>query len=159
MEVVLALGVFSVAVVAILGMVPGLLQISKESWQETRANQIATQILSDLQGDENGKAWMVTSTTPEVGSSGRKAIDLETAATHQQDYDSEGNAVAVGAADATFLAEIQVLPQTGRRGLSDIAIVIRPQPLGSASGSFHYSSKVAASQLGAAVPPPTGGTP
>ncbi len=51
-EVVLALGIVSFAIVAILGLIPTGLQTSHSSQDETRAAQIAQSILATFAGQQ-----------------------------------------------------------------------------------------------------------
>lgn len=145
-EVVLALGVLGICGVLILGLLSSLMNNSRESWMETRAAQIARQILSDLRPDAAVRDSGVT-TRPNSTSgmllldSGAVQVPILPAApqTYSAFYSSEGAAASQG--DSLFKADITIQPTiiepafgtlSPDRKISRIKIEIRPvnQPSG-----------------------------
>lgn len=117
-EVVLAIGVFAVAIVAVLGLMPGLLSKSRETWQETRAAHIARQIATDLQPVSEEDGLLV-----QAGEEGWLKIPLGTKETYLVRFDQNGNPVDSKSLEAVFRAEVRIDPLT-RPGLSKVTMDI-----------------------------------
>jgi type II secretory pathway pseudopilin PulG len=75
-EVVLALGVVSFAIVAILGLIPTGLQTSHSSQDETRASQIAQSILVTFSGQQFNAVTFLEYDASDGSQSGSIAFDL-----------------------------------------------------------------------------------
>src|SRR5437763_16587945 len=103
-EVVLALGVVSFAIVAILGLVPTGLKTSHSSQDETRATQLAQAIFSSMASQAQTQFTGVTLQTND--SSTIPAFDLTATATTIVYADNDGklSANSAGAAYALNIA-------------------------------------------------------
>src|SRR5437763_9606573 len=75
-EVVLALGVVSFAIVAILGLIPTGLQTSHSSQDETRAAQIAQSILATFSGQQFNAVTFLEYNATDGSQSGSVVFDL-----------------------------------------------------------------------------------
>jgi len=157
-EVILAIGIFGMSVVVVVGLLSTLLTSSKESWQETRAAQIARQVLNDLRpaaGESQGNL---------VRSPGNvESVDLHTPATLQASYTVEGQPVAQGDANAYFQASITLSAITNtpaspgtaaatdalntRTNFSEVRVDIKPLASGTNTRPFQFSSRIAPKAL------------
>lgn len=119
-EVVLAIGVISFAMVALIALLPRGLQIAKNSTEETRALNLATAIQSDLQSTPLSSAKSINfqvAPIPWVLNASQAAtpnpvIDLNTDYVF---YASEGqSASAAGAADARYRITLRYTQVPGK---------------------------------------------
>lgn len=131
-EIVIALGVVSVAVIAIFGLFPVAYRDSLESQRETRAAFLAEQIVSDLRSAPFTNAVILSK-----DSSGKLAaltpFSLNASGVHVLAGDDENNVTReLGAADydaptsdasIAFLAKVKIEP-TGIGGLSRIEVEV-----------------------------------
>ncbi len=139
-EVVLAVGVFAGGILLIYGLLPGLLNESRESWQDTRAAHITRQIVSDLRGSENLPPVLVTSGGFTDSQLVTEPVDTTVAGTYQLAYTAEGQAVPLGDPKAVLVADLKITPAAGRSRISDLAIEIRPRDIPAGSGfRFNHS--------------------
>lgn len=144
-EVILAIGVFGIAIVTILGLMSSLLASSKESWQETRAAQIARQILDDLRpanGEDHGSLLQATNAV--------EPVDIRTATNFQVFYTTDGLPIASGEPTAFFqiniaLSSITNAPDTNnvRTDFREVRIDVSPIASGSNSRPFQFFSRIA----------------
>lgn len=136
-EVVLAIGVISFALVAIIGLFPVASRTAVESQRETRAALIAQQIFADLRSAEGTDRFVVTGPDPLVHTNGLNlSVDnslLEIA------YDQSGTAItnitagvfsnSYTSGNAAFLAQVLVTTNSGLPNLSRIEVTVQaPAP-------------------------------
>lgn len=117
-EVVLALGVISFAIVGIMGLFPVAMRAGLESQRETRANHIARMIFSDLAASPPTNAMVATGpdsfTNLVLSNFSGSLTNL---------YDNAGLPTRDPAA-AAFAAKISIRPDTPATGLAHIEAVI-----------------------------------
>jgi uncharacterized protein (TIGR02598 family) len=117
-EIVLALGIISFALVGIMGLFPVAMKSAQESQRETRAAQIAMQIFNDLRGTPGTNSLIATGTnilTPQL------RVNLTTGSTNLVCYDLDGTTIGTNVtADTIFVSEIRVLPNTPMAGVSQV---------------------------------------
>jgi hypothetical protein len=156
---VLALGIFGFCVVVILGLLGSVMTSSRESWMETRAAQIARQITQDLTPDPAGNTNSTTRVTPLAGIlvtvPDPVQINLApaSATTNTGYYSAEGIAVAPGATNLLFRADVIITPITleaavgalPERKVSQLRIDIRPEAQTNAQ-PFRFLSRIATGQ-------------
>lgn len=131
-EILIALSVFSIGAVSILGLMTVILKSSKQSWQETRTTQIVRQIMSDL-GSGKGEAGYIVKGT---NASGRYLVDeipltkLTQAYVTTIWYDAEGLPLGTGdgaaSAEARFEAQVSISVDGSRTNLNRVQIRIVP---------------------------------
>lgn len=162
-EVVLAIGVFAIAVVAILGLMPGLIGQSRESWQETRAAHIARQIVEDLRtGEVNGLLVISSDLSRRPGEPGGDlgaagpvegnsvasiSVPLNESGTYASNYDSDGFPLDSEDSGAIFRAKVQVTPHPERLGLSDVEIQISTSAQDNSLTKFRFVTRIASNQM------------
>lgn len=161
-EVVLAIGVFAIAVVAILGLMPGLIGQSRESWQETRAAHIARQIVEDLRtGEVNGLLVISSDLSRSIGEPGGDlgagsgegnagasiSVPLNESGTYSSNYDSDGFPLDSEDSGAIFRAKVQVTPHPERLGLSDVEIQISTSAQDNSLTKFRFVTRIASTQM------------
>jgi len=129
-EVVIALGIVSVGVVAVLGLFPLALGIARDSREEPRATFAARKLLADLEaGDGPGRSIHAGSGTS--ATAWPVALDSAGFATFACDGEglflrwSASNALASPPSSASLLADVRVDPSTGIPGLSRVEVLVR----------------------------------
>lgn len=140
-EVVIAIGIFGFAAVTILGLLGGLLTSSRESWQDTRAAQIARQILIDLQplpGTTTG--YLIAGENAE----GKTPVELAASSgiTLSAWYCMEGSPIGESDPQTTFAATIELQPLPGRSNLHQVRIDIRPTAAPPDIKPFRFVSRI-----------------
>jgi len=142
-EVVIALGIVSFAIVAVMGMLPIALKTSRESMTETDAAVIARRILSEISCGTNSQRSMSTNIN-----NGVKTIDLaidsaDTFIAYRETgevlYATNTNS-AVNSANTDYLAQISISTNTGISNLSRVLVdILSPasaQPANRVTNSF-----------------------
>jgi len=127
LEVVVALGIVSFAIVAIMGMFPIALKTSRESMTETDAALIARRIFSEISCGTNALRSLSMDTN-----NGVKTIDLSTDSTNTViAFRETGEALyatntnrADNAANTDYLAQISISTNTGISNLSRVLVEI-----------------------------------
>lgn len=120
-EIVLALGIISFAIVGIMGLFPAAMKSAQESQRETRAALIARQIFSDLKTHRGTNTFIANTTN--VLDPGLK-VGLESNSTVNVSYDAEGNPTSAGNT-ALFEATVSVLANNPVPGISKVQASIR----------------------------------
>ncbi len=128
-EIMIALGIFSFAAVAILGLLPLALHLARESQNETRAAHIANQIFSDLRSSPPSLALIAVGSPVSLPASFLQR-NLATAWTEAVYYDVDGR--PVGAAshpslaaknpEAAFVVSISTAPDQPVIGLTQAQV-------------------------------------
>ncbi|CAN5593677.1 hypothetical protein BH09VER1_BH09VER1_41350 [soil metagenome] len=122
-EIVLALGIISFAIVAIMGMFPVALRSAQESQRETRAALIAQQIYGDLAASTNTTNRVVSVGTNLV------TVNLATSSTTTIAYDVTGATLnSTNLANAIFAADVLVSPDIPFTGLSQVQTTVYTPP-------------------------------
>lgn len=126
-EIVLALGVISFALVGIMGLFPVAMRSAQESQRETRAALIAQQIFSDLRTGTGGNRSVTYGTNS-------LAVPLAPGATFFLAYDTNGFGItnisesefsrSYNSTNAAFLAQISVSTNTGISNLSQVQTTV-----------------------------------
>lgn len=122
-EVVLAVGVISFALVGIIGLFPVAMQSALDSQRETQVAFIARSLISEIQRIDGDKAYVtVTTANPTGEREGLDAgdlvtINLSTASTTPTEFffDDAGGMVASNATSALYRADVTV-DRTGQPG-------------------------------------------
>lgn len=144
-EIVLALGVFSLAIVPVIGITQGLLGQSKESWQETRAAHIAQQVLQDLQLGSDDHGLLVKK---ELGSAESvEMVNLTEEGTYTVDYDSDARPVPLQDERAIFRMTLNLVPDENRQGLSQVEIAVRSPASAEGATPYRFFAKVAVAEM------------
>ena len=125
-EIVLALGVISFAMVGIMGMLPVALRVGLESQRETRATHIAQSIFSDLKASPSDGLLIVTRRLPD----GAMEIlnpkpKLTESGTFTIYFDETGQPVGTGlSSEGVFGARISIQPNDPLPGLSHVEVEV-----------------------------------
>jgi len=135
-EIVLALGVFSVAIVAILGLFPSALNTAQRSRAEAFAAQIGRGMLANLRAGDFDNAVLVVD-----GENNSAAyLNLNNAVARAVLFDASGKAVGqvsdpgagaiVGSNNkgASFLAILKAEPVSGSPGLAKVTVSVEFPP-------------------------------
>ena len=151
-EVVLALGVVSFSVLAIIGLFPVGYKNATESRRETSAAFLAQQISGDLRATPFTAATILCR-----GADGRLAalsqtVDLSVAGTYVLACDAQDNVLreigsgaydaAYASADTAFLAQVRVVPLTGSLSRVEIEVSAPPAAVSSARSRFGFVTQV-----------------
>jgi len=122
-EVVLALGVISFAIVGIMGLFPVAMRAGLESQRETRAVYIARQIFADLQTGPATNTFLAT------GTANNRPVwtPINLAAPPQPPstiyFDEEGRPIGTAATpDSQFLVNLIITTNTPVAGLAHVQI-------------------------------------
>lgn len=127
-EVVMALGIISFAIVGIMGLFPIAMRSALESQQETRAAQIAQQVFSDLNAGRPSSTYIAIHTNI-LHSSSRQTVNLSLMQNQQVFYSGEGLPVGTSVSpDATFAVAVAVAPNNPINGLSLVSVTINSPP-------------------------------
>jgi len=121
-EIVLALGIISFALVGIMGLFPVAMKSAQESQRETRATMLARQIFSDLASMTSTNTFILTNSDVLTG---RKVVSLRTASTNIVNYDISGIPTS-NTNDAIFEATISITTNGVPTGVSHVQASIRP---------------------------------
>ncbi len=143
-EIVLALGIVSFAIVGIMGLFPVAMRSALESQRETRAAQIAQQIFSDLRSGKSGSTYLAIGTNI-IDPSMRTNVNLKMPGVYQISYSDEGNPVGQNPpSPPLFRATVQITPDSPTPGLSSVqATIIAPASASSTNlASFMFSTLV-----------------
>lgn len=118
-EIVLALGVISVAMVGIMGLFPVALRSAVESQRETRATLIAQQVFSDLRAGTGTNRLVIR-----AGSPSPLTVNLSQQGSNSLAFDNNGRFTN---GTATFILNLSVDTNTGVANLSRVqADVVTP---------------------------------
>lgn len=124
-EIVIAIGIVSFALVAILGMFPIAMRNAQESQRETRATFIAQQLFASIQ------AGPYTNVRIPYGTNSLNTVSLNLQQKKTVDLASDNSGVILGPASAydqggtnEFLVRIQVDPNTGFPNLSRVEVEV-----------------------------------
>lgn len=135
-EVVLALGVISVALVGILGLFPVTMGAARESQQETQAAFIARTIYNDLLSAPPRQTFIALSSAPlsKGGGSTTLPVDLASPSTHYIAYTPDGlpdgqisqGTFENGRPQGGFLVTVRASPSTeaGQESISRLEILV-----------------------------------
>lgn len=143
-EVILAVGVFAIGILAVIGMLPNLLSMSKEAWQETRAAQIGNQIVRDLNSGADRYGFIVTDVS--AAAPKHEKIDLTEPGSWTIPFDQEGTPQA-SSETATFDASVAVTPDAARPGLSNVTVTVRQAGLPTSQPGFVFQTKVTSKEV------------
>lgn len=117
-EIVLALGIISFALVGIMGLFPVAMKSAQDSQRETRAAQIAMQIFNDLRGTPGTNSLIATGTNLLAT---QLRVNLTNGSTNYVCYDRDGTTIGTNVTpDAIFVSEIRVVPNTPMAGVSQV---------------------------------------
>jgi type II secretory pathway pseudopilin PulG len=137
-EVVLAIGIVSFALVAILGLLPVALDSARNSQRETHAALIARTIFTDLNSRMNPKRFLIVS-GGSVSLPTTEIVDLTRDENHFLSYDSDGLVLGTitpaafesGTPDAGYVVHIETrqldpgsTSATSRKGMSQISVSV-----------------------------------
>ena len=135
-EVVIALGIISFAVVGIVGMMPVALKSAQESMRETDATLIAQRIFSELKTGNGANRTVTKDTTNSI-----QTINLSSDSRNNLAFTQDGAPQAFftstnspANADYDFYAQISVFTNTGVANLSRVQIDITAPAAASPSG-------------------------
>ena len=124
-EVVIALGIVSFAVLAIVGMMPMALKSAQESMRETDATLIAQRIFSELKTGSGGNRTVTKDTNNSSQMISLSADSTNNFLAFKGNGTVQTNATTAPAnADYDFYAQISVLTNTGVSNLSRVQIDI-----------------------------------
>jgi uncharacterized protein (TIGR02598 family) len=128
-EVVIALGIISFAVIAIVGMLPVALKSSQDSMRETDATLIAQRIFSELKTGSSGNR----SVTTDPNGISTHNINLAANSTNYLAFTQDGTVQAhTNSANPTpsydFYAQISISTNTGLTNLSRVQVDITSPP-------------------------------
>jgi type II secretory pathway pseudopilin PulG len=90
-EIVVAMGILTFALVSLLALFPVALETAAESKAETRITQIAQSVYADLKASSLASASIVTG--PDLQTDLRQSIDLSVATTLYLSYRADGSCV------------------------------------------------------------------
>jgi len=122
-EIVLALGIISFALVGIIGLFPVAMKSALESQRETRAAHIAQQIFTDLSSLSGTNRFLITGTN---FSTDRITVNLSSSDPIPPVYfDAEGYAMGnIAAVDATYGATVLITPNNPISGLAQVQTTV-----------------------------------
>jgi uncharacterized protein (TIGR02598 family) len=134
-EAALSLGIFSFAIVAMIGLFPVALQTAKESGAETRATLIARRIVDEIQSLPATNISLVRGSSVTNAHARISDLDLSRASTSVLLYDEQGegmtNQVAaqnfydgITAPNAYLVAEVRLTPDFPRPGIAHVQAII-----------------------------------
>ncbi len=123
-EIVVALGIVSFAVVGIMGLIPVAMKSALESQRETRATLIAQQIFSDLVAASGTNAFLAIGTNISDVTS-RLSVNLAASNVFQVGYGPDGLPVGQGNTNgAVYVADVSLSPNQPVTGVTKIQTVI-----------------------------------
>ncbi len=147
-EIVLAVGIISFALVGILGLFPVALEAAAESRQETQATFIAQQVFSGL----SAPAPFLPDV---VGSKQGKKADLRSNQNNPPLYFGQDGEQLSGSADALYEARVEWIANQPSDGLTRVDLtVITPANLGSNASASEYPFVSLVRQPAAPAPSP-----
>ena len=122
-EIGLALGIISFALVGIIGLFPVAMKSALESQRETRAAHIAQQIFTDLSSLSGTNRFLITGTN---FSTDRITVNLSSSDPIPPVYfDAEGYAMGnIAAVDATYGATVLITPNNPISGLAQVQTTV-----------------------------------
>ena len=132
-EVLLALGVISFAIVGIMGLFPVAMRTGQESQRETRAAHIARQIYSDLKAGPATNTFLCT--TP--GNFDTVNLASPSSRTNTIYFNNQGEPVGTTeTGDSEFVVNVIIDPNTPLDGLARVQVdVMAPAPAAPANRS------------------------
>jgi len=125
-EVVLAVGVISFALVGIIGLFPVAMQSALDSQRETQVAFIARSLFSELQRVNGDEAYITVTGSGSAGlqNGNLKTIDLNSPSTDNFYFDQNGGMLESDKPEAIYRAEVTV-DRTGQPdGLSRVDVKI-----------------------------------
>jgi type II secretory pathway pseudopilin PulG len=157
-EIVLAVGVISFALVGILGLFPVALQTATSSQRETQAALIARSIFSDLESETGAKRYVfIGKDTTDISEAGsgkdsdrdKIPVNLTEGKKYYLAYDESGlplsdkigaGEYASGMAKAGFLAEVSVVAPTDPPGigLTQVEVTVSAPGVAAAARRIPY---------------------
>ncbi len=136
-EIVLALGIISFALVGIMGLLPVAMKSAQESQRETRAAQIAQQIFSDLHAMSPTNTFVAINTNILTS---QLSVNLANASSNVISYAQDGLPLGQGTnTEAIYLAAVTVVPNVPVAGLSHVQATIETPALANSSNRSKYS--------------------
>lgn len=135
-EIVLALGVFSIAIVAIMGLFPSALNTSQRSRSEAIAAQIGRTVLANLRSADFDNAALVV----DGANNGTVYVNLNNPVSRGVLYDANGKALGqvadpgaggiIGTANkgASFVAIVKGQAVAGTVGLANVTVSVEFPP-------------------------------
>ena len=155
-EVVLALGVISFALVGIMGLFPVAMRSAQESQRETKAAVIAQQIFGDLKSLPGAQTLLVRGPTV-ANVSSRIPVNLGIASTYVLAYNDKGEGLtdsvdpaaftnALTLPDAAYLAQVVITPDQPAAGLSRVQARIEAPPNAPSANRSRYTFVTVMSQ-------------
>jgi len=148
-EVVLALGIVSFAVMGIIGLFPVAMRSAQESQRETRAAVIAQQIFSDLKCFPGTNTFLVRGPSASNAASIITGINLSSSNNYILAYDSQGTGLStvipassfsnsITAANAAFVAQVQLSPNTPTNGLCRVQTTVETPAVAPSASRSRY---------------------
>lgn len=134
-EIVLALGIVSFAIVGIMGLFPVAMKSAQESQRETRAAQIARRIFDELQSLPSTNTALIRGASITNLSDRIQNINLANSATYVLGYNEQGlglsNTITPAAfksplsvPDIYYAAEVQINPSSTVPGVTQIQVKV-----------------------------------
>lgn len=125
-EVVLAVGVISFALVGIIGLFPVAMQSALDSQRETQVAFIARSLFSELQRVDGDKAYVtITPASGNLVGASRSPITLSLEKdTNKFYYDVDGGMLATSSTNAVYVAEVVTTTDDQPLGLARVDINI-----------------------------------
>lgn len=134
-EIVIALGVVSFAIMGIVGLFPVAMRSAQESQNETRAAVIAQQIFSDLKSFSGTNTFLVRGPSATNSAYLITGINLAASNNYYLAYDIQGNGLSdvlnaslytnsYTLSGAAYLASVQLSPDTPTNGICRIQATV-----------------------------------
>lgn len=144
-EIVLALGVISFALVGIMGLFPVALRSAQESQRETRAALIAQQIFSDLRAGTGTKRFVTYGSSPTIfpvtiSNHGSNAFLVYNPSGFGITNISESEFFGpYDSTNAAFLAQISINTNTGIPNLSQVQTTVETPAIAPTANRSKYT--------------------
>lgn len=136
-EIVLALGIISFALVGIMGLFPVAMKSAQESQRETRAAQIAQQVFNDLRGTPATNALLAMDTDLTAA---QLRLNFSNSSSNVIFYSQEGRVLGTNATgDAIYRVEVVVAPNDPMNGLSRVQTRLSIPANAPSASQSHYS--------------------
>lgn len=134
-EIVLALGIVSFAIVGIMGLFPVAMKSAQESQRETRAAQIARRIFDELQSLPSTNTALIRGASITNLSDRIQNINLANSATYVLGYDEQGvglpNTITppafrspINVTGIFYAAEVQIAPSATVPGVTQVQVKV-----------------------------------
>lgn len=135
-EVVLALGIISFALVGIMGLFPVAMKSAQESQRETRAALIARQVFSDLGTMSGTNRALIIGQDP----ADRITVNLANAGSNTVYFNDAGIPLGTTSTpEALFLADVVVTPNTPVSGISHVQTTVQTPAAAAATNRSSYT--------------------